>query len=146
MMSSISEVLGADHRDCDALFASVAETAERGEWSNCRERVAAFSQSLKHHMKIEEQALFPAFEEATGIGGGPTRAMRHEHRQMLALLDAVAAAAAAHDAARFRAAARSFTTLMSSHGAKEETVLYPMCDELLRQMSGEQLWQMVPRP
>ncbi len=36
--------------------------------------------------------------------------------------------------------------VMASHSAKEETVLYPMCDEVLPTLNGEKLQEMVPQP
>lgn len=145
-MATISEFLTADHRHGDELFAAAAQAAERGDWAGCHERFDAFLRALKHHMAIEEQVLFPAFEQATGIAAGPTRVMRDEHQQMLALLEDVAAAIAAHDEARFRGLAHSYTALMDSHSAKEENVLYPMCDEALPELSGEKLLEMVSQP
>jgi len=142
-MTSISEFLTTDHRHGDELFAAAAQAAEQGDWAVCHQQFNAFLRALKRHMKIEEEALFPAFEQATGITAGPTRVMRHEHQQMLALLEDVAAAIAAHDAARFRSLAQSFTALMGSHSAKEENVLYPMCDEALPGLSGEKLQEMM---
>ncbi len=94
-MTSISEFLTADHRHGDELFAAAAQAAEQGDWAVCHQQFNAFLRALKHHMKIEEEALCPAFEQATGIATGPTQVMRHEHQQMLALLDEVAAAIAA---------------------------------------------------
>ena len=105
-MTSISEFLTAEHHHGDKLFAAATQAAEGGDWAQCRGRFDAFRQSLRRHMAIEEQVLFPAFEQATGITAGPTRVMRHEHQQMLALLEDVAAAIAAHDAARFRSLAQ----------------------------------------
>ncbi len=142
-MTTISEFLTADHRHGDELFAAAAQAAERGDWAGCRERFDAFHQALKHHMTIEEQVLFPAFEEATGISAGPTRVMRREHQEMLELLGNVSVAIAARDAARFRGSAQSFTALMSQHSAKEESVLYPMCDQVLPEFDGEKLSETV---
>lgn len=145
-MASISEFLTADHRRGDELFAAAAQAAERGDWAGCRQGFDAFRQVLKHHMNIEEQVLFPAFEEATRISAGPTRVMRHEHQEMRALLDRIAAAATARDAPGFRRAAEPFTALMNQHSAKEENVLYPMCDQALPDMNGDKLREMMPQP
>lgn len=141
-MTSISEFLTADHHHGDVLFAAAERQAELGDWAACRGQLDAFLGALRHHMAIEEQALFPAFEQATGITEGPTRVMRYGHQQMLALLAEVAAAIEARDAARFRRAARSFSELMASHSAKEETVLYPMCNKVLPGLNGEKLQEM----
>ena len=145
-MATISEFLTTDHRRGDGLFAQAAQAAGRGDWAVSHERFGTFLAALRHHMAIEEEVLFPAFERATGAAGGPTEVMRHEHREMLALLEEVAAAIAARDAARFGGAAQSFTALMATHSAKEESVLYPMCDAVLRELSGERLQEMVPQP
>lgn len=142
-MTAITAFLTTDHRHCDELFVAAAQAAEHRDWAGCRERFDAFHQALKHHMAIEERVLFPAFEQATGISGGPTRVMRHEHQQMLALLDNVSVAIAAGDAARFRGSVESFTALMTLHSTKEENVLYPMCDEVLSDLSGEKLSETV---
>lgn len=145
-MASISEFLTADHRRGDELFAAAAQAAERGDWAGCRQGFDVFRQALKHHMDIEEKVLFPAFERATGLSAGPTRVMRREHQELLALLDRIAAAAAARDAPGFRRTAEPFTALMYQHSAKEENVLYPLCDEALPDLNGEKLREMVPQP
>ena len=142
-MATITAFLTIDHRHCDDLFAAAAQAAERGDWARCRERFDAFRQALMRHMTIEEQMLFPAFEQATGISEGPTRVMRHEHQELLARLDDVSAAISAGDAARFLASVGSFTALMTLHSTKEENVLYPMCDEVLPDFSGEKLSETV---
>lgn len=145
-MTRISEFLTADHRYDGELFAAAAQAVERGDWPGCLERFDAFYKALRHHMDIEERVLFPAFERATGISAGPTQVMRDEHQQMLALLESLAAAIAAHDAAGFRGSAQSFAALMTSHSAKEENVLYPMCDDVLPQLSGERLTELMSQP
>ncbi len=145
-MTTISAFLTADHRHGDELFASAGQTAAGGDWAGCRQGLDAFRQVLKHHMDVEEQVLFPAFEQATGLSAGPTRVMRREHRELLALLDRVAAAVAARDVPGFRRAAEPFTALMNQHSAKEENVLYPLCDQALPDLSGEKLRDMMPQP
>ena len=138
-MTRISEFLTADHRRCDGLFEAAMQAAESGDWDNCRRQFDAFRVALRDHMAAEEQVLFPAFEAATGMSAGPTRVMRYEHQQMLGLLDQLQAALAARDAQRFADSAKSFTGLMAAHGAKEENILYPLCDEALPDLDGESL-------
>lgn len=142
-MSHISEALTSDHRHGKEMFAAAVQAVERGDWAGCHERFDAFLRALKHHVAIEEQLLFPAFEQATGIAAGPTQVMRNEHREMLLSLEGIAAVIAEQDAGRFRGLAQSITVLMDSHNAKEENVLYPMCDEALPEPSGEKLLEMI---
>ncbi|HXF66724.1 MAG TPA: hemerythrin domain-containing protein [Burkholderiales bacterium] len=138
-MTRISEFLTADHRRCDALFGEAAQAAESGDWERCRLRLEAFRAALRDHMASEEEVLFPAFEQATGTASGPTRVMRYEHQQMLELLGQLDAALRARDARGFSERAASFSALMAAHSAKEENVLYPLCDEALPGVTGESL-------
>lgn len=143
MGSGISEFLTADHRRSEELFEAAVQRAAGGDWDGCREQFGAFRAALHRHLDIEEQILFPAFEETTGITAGPTLVMRHEHQQMLQLLDRLSAALAARDAPGFSNSAKSFAGLMAAHSTKEENVLYPMCDEALSKGQSEKLQAMV---
>lgn len=145
MSSGISEFLTADHRRGEELFEAALQRAAGGDWDGCREHFDAFRAALHRHLEIEEQILFPAFEETTGITAGPTRVMRHEHQQMLEQLDRMSAALAARDAPGFSSSAKSFVGLMAAHSAKEENVLYPMCDEALPEGQSEKLQAMVKK-
>jgi iron-sulfur cluster repair protein YtfE (RIC family) len=140
-METITDVLTEDHRYADELFATAVRYAEQAAWHECEQQLALFHVALETHMKIEEDVLFPAFEQATGSKAGPTAVMRHEHREMLALLDDIAAAADAGDQKRFESLAQSFLTVLNMHSAKEETVLYPMCDTVLTTLDGAELRQ-----
>jgi iron-sulfur cluster repair protein YtfE (RIC family) len=90
-------------------------------------------------MKLEEEKLFPAFEQDTGTDSGPTAVMRAEHRQMLERLDAIEAAAAASNGERFDPLLQSFTSFMDQHSMKEERILYPMCDRMLDTLTASEL-------
>jgi iron-sulfur cluster repair protein YtfE (RIC family) len=140
-METITDVLTEDHRYADDLFATAARYAEQSVWNECERQLALFRAALESHMKIEEDVLFPAFEHATGSKAGPTAVMRHEHREMLALLDDIAGAAEAGDQKRFEALAQSFLTVLNMHSAKEENVLYPMCDTVVDTLDGPGLRQ-----
>ena len=130
-MDTISSVLTADHRQCDDLFAAASHAAGEEDWVRCRTQFDSFVSALKRHMQLEEEVLFPAFEQASGMAGGPTWVMRQEHQQMLSLLDELGGTIEQRNASGFRALAQTFTALMDGHSMKEERVLYPMCDRVL---------------
>ena len=77
--------------------------------------------------------LFPAFEAATGMSGGPTAVMRGEHAQMRALVEAIQAAVSARDADEFFGSCETLVIFMEQHNRKEEGILYPMCDDRIPQ-------------
>ena len=142
-MDTITSFLTEDHRYADTLFAAATEAAAKGAWRECGEHLVRFRAALESHMKIEEEVLFPAFEQATGIDAGPTAVMRSEHQQLLKALDAINTARVASDAQQYGSLAHSFLDLLNMHSAKEETVLYPMCDRLVTSLSGEKVRQML---
>jgi iron-sulfur cluster repair protein YtfE (RIC family) len=144
-MDTITSVLTEDHRHADGLFAAAEQHGAQGAWQQCEQQLAQFRAALETHMKIEEEVLFPAFEQATGMTSGPTAVMRDEHQEMLKALDAMHGARVAGDAQRFASLAQSFTSLLNAHSAKEENVLYPMCDRVLPDLSGEGLREMLER-
>jgi iron-sulfur cluster repair protein YtfE (RIC family) len=142
-METITSFLTEDHRDADGLFAAAAQHGARSEWPECERQLTRFRAALESHMKIEEEVLFPAFEQATGTDSGPTAVMRSEHRQMLKALDAMFEARAAGDANVFESLAGSFAGLMNLHSMKEEKILYPMCDRLVDTLNGDELRHML---
>lgn len=129
-MAGLAECLSQHHRYCDRFFASALEAADRSDWQAFARQVAALTGALELHIGFEEGELFPAFEEATGLHGGPTTVMRAEHSEMRDLLHALGAAQPRIDPEGCRAELEHLRTLLQAHNVKEEAVLYPACDQL----------------
>lgn len=117
----------ADHHACDELWAAVEAAADAGDGARVEAAFAAFDTALRRHLAMEEDVLFPAFEQATGMTMGPTRVMRIEHQQMRGLLDQMAAAAS-RDHGALVDQGDTLMMLIQQHNVKEEGMLYPMCD------------------
>ncbi|HET7226578.1 MAG TPA: hemerythrin domain-containing protein [Candidatus Eisenbacteria bacterium] len=121
--------------------------------------VHALGEALAAHARKEDEVLFPALERVFGEGGGPTAAMRDEHRDIheqtarfratLHELEEVehpaivaggarlgALAAGDADAATLHAAAGRLLALIDAHFEKEEMILFPMARDML---TGEAL-------
>ena len=144
-MDTITSFLTADHRLADELFAGAQQRAARREWAECSRALAKFRAALESHMKLEEEMLFPAFEQATGMDGGPTAVMRSEHREMLQQLDALASAITTGNGDGFDELARSFLHILDAHSMKEEKILYPMCDRLVSALNADELKRTLER-
>ncbi len=127
-MDDIAGFMTAEHRACDELFADAEAAVGAGDWTLAEERFEAFAELTLRHLRREEQVLFPAFEERTGMIDGPTVVMRQEHDQMRMLLESMREALGEHDVDRFLGDADTFMILTQQHDMKEEQVLYPMSD------------------
>jgi hemerythrin-like domain-containing protein len=94
---------------------------------------------MRRHFSMEEDVLFPAFEQRTGMSGGPTFVMREEHRQMNGLLAEMGAALARRDGQAYLGQSETLLMLMRQHNMKEENILYPMSDQALADRQSELL-------
>lgn len=131
----ITDFMGDDHRRCDTIFASAEESVSKGDWPSAESENRRFLEAMEHHFKMEEEMLFPRFEEVSGHTMGPTEMMRHEHRQMRQLFEQMNQAVTAQSADDYLGASETLLILMQQHNAKEEQMLYPMSDQVL---AGEQ--------
>ena len=113
-----------DHRRCDELWAALESQPDLAAWQ-------AFDRAMRQHFAMEEEVLFPAIEEATGMQGGPTHVMRMEHVQMKAVLDQMAAAAARADFDNLVDQGDTLLMLIQQHNVKEEGIVYPLADRAL---------------
>lgn len=131
----ITEFMGDDHQRCDLIFASAEESVSKGDWSGAESNNRRFIDAMEHHFRMEEETLFPRFEEVSGHAMGPTEMMRHEHKQMRQLFEQMNQGVAAQSADDYLGASETLLILMQQHNAKEEQMLYPMSDQVL---AGEQ--------
>lgn len=130
-MPSVAEFLAAEHRQCDDEFAAAEQAAYAADLTACRLHFQQFQAAMDRHFRKEEDALFPAFEQATGSTMGPTRVMRLEHQQIRDALAEMSNALANSDLEEYLGQAETLLILTQQHNIKEEQILYPMCDDIL---------------
>ena len=130
-MSLCVEILPDHHKHCDDLFVAAENAVQSGNWTIGTKACRRFRAEMEVHFDAEEGLLFPAFEAATGMTGGPTVMMRMEHRQMRELLEQLTAACNEHDQDAYDGIGETLLMLMQQHNMKEENILYPMCDQAL---------------
>ena len=117
-----------DHRSCDEAWAEVERLVDDGQDAAARVTWARFRDQMERHFTMEETVLFPAFEQATGMSGGPTAMMRMEHEQMRGLLAQMDTAATGGDLESVVDLGDTLLMIIQQHNMKEEGMLYPMCD------------------
>ena len=120
------------------MYVEAENKLNGGEETEGKRMMADFIWNMEVHFGREEQILFPAFEQKTGMtGGGPTHVMRAEHEQIRGVLKDMKDSLDRGDYQRIFDQAETMLILIQQHNSKEEQILYPMLDQHL----GEDLEQ-----
>lgn len=142
----VNEALSWDHDRLDALESAAFRKRSEGDLVGAYETYAVFAAGLRRHIGFEEEILFPAFEESSGMpsDAGPTAVMRAEHREIESLIADIEAgigdAAAPVDSLR-----RQLHAVLGDHNFKEERMLYPATDQLLGPDRADRLVERIQR-
>lgn len=127
--TSIKQYYAEDHDRLDGLFGDF-ERLKKADSARAKESLDAFIAGLKRHMAWEEEILFPAFEEKTGMhGAGPTEVMRLEHREIKRFLEIIVQNF--QEEPSTGAEEQAMIELLKAHNLKEESILYPSIDSHL---------------
>ncbi len=130
--TTLAEFFGGDHNDCDEKWVRVEGLLDSGDDAAIKTAWQAFELATRHHLAMEEEVFFPAFEAASGMGmSGPTAVMRDEHLQMRALLDQIGFNIEEGDTDEAYDLGDTLHMLTQQHNIKEEGMLYPMAGEVL---------------
>lgn len=128
MTDSITQIMTADHRQCDELFNQVTISVSNSAWVRAEEDFRLFEKDLLYHFDCEENILFPSFEKATGNTQGPSRMMRLEHQEMKKLLADIQTSIELRSDTQFYGLYETLNIYLQQHNMKEEGILYPMID------------------
>lgn len=134
----ITDALLGEHAIMYELFSHVRETIE-----NCNEiaevsgAILILDKLLLSHVVIEDELLFPEIESRLG-SAGPISVMRSEHRQ---IEDYMEAAKTETDINAFKVLISEFLDLVYSHFHKEEMALFAIAQQVLDEVTLEDLGQ-----
>ncbi len=132
---SILEVMANDHKGCDEDFVQAEKEVMNKNFDEARRLWDLFCVRTRRHFRQEEDVLFPAFEDRTGMSMGPTQVMRMEHQQILSLVTRMSDALNGQNDELFLDLSETMMILLQQHNAKEEQMLYRMCDQVLHDQS-----------
>ena len=118
----IKEFMAQDHKNCDLLFAKAESAAASENWDATTQAFEDFVQAMERHLGVEENELFPAFEEATGMTMGPTEMMRSEHDQMRVLFVEMRDAMERQHSDDYLGLSETLLIMMQQHHLKEEQI------------------------
>jgi iron-sulfur cluster repair protein YtfE (RIC family) len=129
---SVTSYLACDHHRLDEALRSVSSAVTSGTFGEAVPRYERFESGLLCHLRVEEELVFPVFEARSGMINGPTDTMRNEHRQVRMALALMRRGLLQSDAIAYNDGLRFFESVLPDHNAKEEHILYPALDGLLR--------------
>jgi len=144
-MENISTALTRNHRDCDSLIAAAEEAVGKCRWDEADSFFSNFVASMERHLGKEEEVLFPALEQKVGTGMGPVQVMRKEHEDMRRLFGEIREDIAQQQAEHCLGLTDTLLMLMQQHNLKEESILYPMADQMLADEQSEVIAQFIAR-
>lgn len=129
---TITGYLQTDHRRLDGIYERFQSAVHAQRWDEAAADFREFSLGLRRHIRVEEEILFPVFEEKTGMhDSGPTFVMRMEHTEIKSLLDRILGSTEGRDAAGVSSGSSSLMSILMDHNMKEEHILYPESDAFL---------------
>ncbi|HZM48847.1 MAG TPA: hemerythrin domain-containing protein [Vicinamibacteria bacterium] len=129
---SVTSYLAWDHDRLDEGLRSVSSAVGKGRFAEAAAGYEEFEHGLLRHLRIEEELIFPVFEARSGMTSGPTDVMRDEHRHVRQALQVMRRGLQGSDADGYEDGLRFFDSVLPDHNAKEEHILYPTLDRLLR--------------
>jgi len=129
-MQTINEHYTQDHERLDELFHQFRKV-KSSDQALAKNNFTQFKSGLEQHMVWEEEILFPSFETKFGQMGGPTAVMRWEHQEIRKYLGAISEKLAQEDW-QTEAEELGLTSVLCPHNHKEESILYPMIDQVTR--------------
>ncbi len=137
--TGVNEYLSWDHHRLDAILADVTRMVDDGELERAEHTYLEFHEGLQRHIRLEEEILFPVFEQKTGLVRGPTEVMRQEHRTIKEAMEIMREGLAAAKGGAFHEGRQLLEEALPSHNHKEEHVLYPTIDRLLDPIGRSEL-------
>lgn len=143
-MSHSDNWLLHDHRNYEEMLLEFKGVAREQDWQNADKKFHDLVALLKGHFLMEEEVLFPAYEELVRAPEGPTESLRADHVRIRNELRRLGGALGARDPARVSESLRSLDAVMDRHHEKEEEIFLPMAGHALLQ-SRDQVMERLKR-
>ncbi len=128
---TINQFMTADHRDCDEQFAELENIIDQGNFDGAKAMFEDFHTHMLKHFDMEEQVMFPQYQNCEGGHCDPTPVMLMEHNQMRAIFTQMSDAINENDKEKFLGQSEALLFTMQQHNMKEEQMMYNMADQAL---------------
>jgi len=128
---TINQFMTADHRECDEQFAQLENIVDQANFEEAKVMFTTFHTNMLKHFDMEEQVMFPQYQNCEGGHCDPTPVMLMEHTQMRTLFTQMKDAIDANDKEKFLGQSEALLFTMQQHNMKEEQMMYNMADQAL---------------
>ena len=130
-MGIISSFMRADHERLAEVFRQFSAAREK-DMESAKVSFSVLDSEVRRHFDLEEQVLFPLFEEKTGTSSLNSKAsvLRIEHKQVLECMCRIKSML---DDGNLETAyvENRILEIMKSHRDNENNIVYPWLDEAL---------------
>ena len=144
MTQTVLDFMMEDHHRLDGIFSKMEDAKNAPE---AKKYFIEFNYGLRRHIVWEEKIFFPIFEKKKGLTrGGPTEAMRADHKEIKKLLEGIHDCVAGESAKEFKKIKKfeeDFRDLILAHNFKEEQMLYGWIDDVLDDKEKKKIFQEV---
>ena len=124
---TVCQYLKDDHKKLDRLLGQILAMVSDNEIERADLHARDLLSGLEHHIRVEEEVLFPIFEARTLLCA-PCEVMRLEHQRIRRLLSELDDALAKGKGDLATKLLTDLSQLLEAHNQKEEAVLYPRAD------------------
>ena len=136
-MSGTDNWLEHEHSLYEDLLSQCQEAVENEQWGAVDRLFEQLVSSLKRHMALEEEVLYPAYESSAHAPQGPTRALREEHDQIVRLVSDMAPVIKSRGSEHTLECLVHLERQMIKHHEKEEDIFLPMASHILDAQRAE---------
>jgi iron-sulfur cluster repair protein YtfE (RIC family) len=130
-MSGTDNWLEHEHSQYEDLLCQCQDAVESEQWGTVDRLFEQLVSSLKRHMALEEEVLYPAYETTAHAPQGPTRALREEHDQLVRLVSDMARVIKSRGSEHVLECLVHLERQMIKHHEKEEDIFLPMASHIL---------------
>lgn len=140
--ASLVELLEEDHVRLDVLFANAMHNVNAGKLDRARTYFQDFAIAIRRHVYAEDSVVLPLLSAAERERFGSTaQAVGREHAEVLRLVDRLHHALDAQQQASqdLGLLFRDLSETLAKHEAREELMLFPAWDVVLKQKPNHEL-------
>jgi len=128
---TINQFMTTDHRACDEQFANLENIIDQANFKAGQEMFDEFYSHMIRHFNMEENVMFPQFQNCEGAHCDPTPVMVMEHDQMRAIFLQMENAIKENNKEKFLGQSEALLFTMQQHNMKEEQMMYNFADDAL---------------